>query len=195
MYKSTYIFAALVGVLLLRGAATATTYYVATNGSDSWPGTSSQPWATIQYAVDTISDGDTIIVKSGTYVGCRIENSGSSSAPKTLKSETQYGAVLNNKSSRAKHNGILEVELYDNTISYWVIDGFEVDGVSKTYRCIDARVTDHITVKNCKTHDAYMTGIMTAFCDNILVENNVSYSNGEHGQLSRFRTRTARRAA
>ena len=61
-------------VWFAAGSALATTYYVATDGSDSDPGTESQPWATLQHAVDTIAAGDTIIVKSGTYIGCRIRS-------------------------------------------------------------------------------------------------------------------------
>lgn len=42
-------------------------FYVATNGSDSNPGTESQPFQHIQKAIDIASHGDTIFVKSGTY--------------------------------------------------------------------------------------------------------------------------------
>jgi hypothetical protein len=43
------------------------TYYVATTGNDTNPGTQSQPWRTIQHAADTAQAGDTVIVKAGTY--------------------------------------------------------------------------------------------------------------------------------
>jgi parallel beta-helix repeat protein len=46
---------------------TTNTYYVATSGSDSDPGTITQPWATIQHALDTATVGDTIMVRGGTY--------------------------------------------------------------------------------------------------------------------------------
>jgi len=42
-------------------------YYVAKNGSDSNPGSESQPWLTIQKAADTMVAGDTVYVKAGTY--------------------------------------------------------------------------------------------------------------------------------
>ena len=45
----------------------ASTYYVATTGSDSGAGTELEPWLTISYAVSKASDGDTIIVAAGTY--------------------------------------------------------------------------------------------------------------------------------
>ena len=42
-------------------------YADGTNGNDSWAGTSECPTVTIQRAVDLASQGDTIIVRSGTY--------------------------------------------------------------------------------------------------------------------------------
>ncbi|MHC4713164.1 MAG: putative Ig domain-containing protein, partial [Planctomycetota bacterium] len=162
-------------------AASAATYYVATDGSDNDDGSQANPWATLQHAVDTIAAGDTILVEPGTYDGCRIETSGAVGSPKTLKAETAGTVVLDAPSSAAEHNGILEIEKYGSTISYWVIDGFEVDGQSGTYRCIDLRDTDHITVKNNEVHDAFLTGVFTGFSDYVLMENNESYDNFEHG--------------
>src|SRR5690606_22517983 len=52
------------------------TYYVATNGNNGNSGSAAAPWLTLQYAVDQIAPGDTILVQSGTYVGMRIEQSG-----------------------------------------------------------------------------------------------------------------------
>lgn len=42
-------------------------YYVATTGSNGNPGTESQPWGTIDYAVRQLSEGDTLLVRGGTY--------------------------------------------------------------------------------------------------------------------------------
>ncbi len=42
-------------------------YYVATNGSDSNPGTIDQPWKTIQKAADTLVAGATVYIRGGTY--------------------------------------------------------------------------------------------------------------------------------
>ena len=48
-------------------AAAGNTYYVATTGSDSNPGTLAQPWLTIQHAAEIATAGDTINIESGTY--------------------------------------------------------------------------------------------------------------------------------
>jgi hypothetical protein len=176
-------------LLIAAAAASGATYYVAAAGaSDANPGSLALPWATIQHAVDTIANGDTILVKPGTYVGCRIELPGVSGGIKTLKAETPGTVTLNAPAAgRAKHNGILEVETWDlPSVDYWVVDGFVVDGAN-TYRCIDTRVTNHVTVRNCVAHNArasvsaVSTGIFAAFCDYTLIENCTSYSNSEHG--------------
>lgn len=43
------------------------TYYIATNGSDSNPGTFSQPWASFAHAVSEVQPGDTVKVRGGVY--------------------------------------------------------------------------------------------------------------------------------
>ena len=69
MYKSLNCILACVAfaVTLSVEAANATVYYVATTGSDSNPGTNSQPLRTIKEGVKRLSAGDTLYVKSGTY--------------------------------------------------------------------------------------------------------------------------------
>jgi len=54
--------------LLVCGAASANTYYVATSGNDTNPGTSlEKPFATIQRAATAMTAGDTCLIGTGTY--------------------------------------------------------------------------------------------------------------------------------
>jgi parallel beta-helix repeat protein len=54
--------------LCLAASATATDYYVATNGNDSNNGTSlSTPFLTIQEGVDALGPGDRLLIRAGTY--------------------------------------------------------------------------------------------------------------------------------
>lgn len=164
----------------------ATDYYVATTGDDADPGSSSEPWATLQYAVETISAGDTILVKPGTYAGCRIELSGTAVNPKTIKAETAGTVLLNSLSAEARHSGVLEVENYSASVEYWTIEGFECDGNSGSYRPIDVRNAEgqensHITIRDCVAYDGVSTGIFNAFTNYALIEDCTSYDNGEHG--------------
>jgi Concanavalin A-like lectin/glucanases superfamily/Right handed beta helix region len=101
----------LASVLTLFGqSASAATYYVATNGNDSNPGTSAAPFQTLQKAANTAVAGDTVIVQNGTYGHVNsvtggdnsgtsaspvvLYNSGNSSAPITFKAANKWGAVL-----------------------------------------------------------------------------------------------------
>lgn len=60
---SVYSFAA----FDLNPTVTSPVYYVATNGNDSYPGTQSLPFATIQQAANVVTPGATVHVGSGTY--------------------------------------------------------------------------------------------------------------------------------
>ncbi len=66
-------------ILIISRTTSATTYYVAKNGSNSNPGTESQPWKTIANANSTLVPGDTVYIKAGIYnEQIRPTNNGSS---------------------------------------------------------------------------------------------------------------------
>lgn len=165
--------------LLMAGTVSANTYYVATTGFDSNAGSQALPWLTIQHAVDTIASGDTIIVQPGSYAGCRIGNSGTSGAVRTLKASAPGTVVINSLSPANRHQSLIEVENFSATVRYWVIDGFECSGAQRYG--IDLRDTDFVTVQNCVVHNSAVTGIFLAFGYHPLIQNNESYMNGEHG--------------
>ena len=168
------------GTLVVSASGTlATTYHVSTSGSDSGTGSQSQPWRTLQHAVDTIAPGDTIIVEPGSYAGCRIGRSGTASAVCTLKAASPGSVVINSLAPTNRHGSLIEVENFDVTVRYWVIDGFELAGGTRSG--VDLRDTDFITIQNCIVHNSGRTGIFMAFCYHPLIQNNESYSNGEHG--------------
>lgn len=166
-------------LILLTPLGQATTYYVATQGHDSNPGTQSAPWATLQHAVDTISPGDTILVASGTYAGCRIGLPGGDKAPKTLEAAAGAQVLINKPGPNNKHNSIIEVENFSLTVTDWVVAGFEVANSPKYG--IDVRVTDRVTIQNNHVHNSALTGIFTAFSNYVLIQGNESDHNSEHG--------------
>ena len=178
--KALRFLISLVGAALaFSGTASASTYYVSTSGQDSNPGTAATPFRTIQHAADVVSAGDTIIVRPGSYAGCRIGRSGTAGAACTLQAESQGTAVINSPSPANRHSSLIEIENFDAAVSYWVVDGFEVSGSPKYG--VDLRNTDHVTVRNCKVHGSAVTGIFLAFSYHPLIQNNESYTNGEHG--------------
>ncbi|MEW6212237.1 MAG: PKD domain-containing protein [Acidobacteriota bacterium] len=174
-----YLIISLSAVFFLSVTASANTYYVSTAGNNNNPGTEALPWQTIQYAVDHISAGDTILVASGAYAGCRIGRSGTPTAPCTLKAATGAAVLINSLSPANRHQSLIEIENFDGVVSYWIIDGFEVANGARYG--IDLRFTDHVTVQNCRAHGSRLTGIFLAFCYYPVIENNESFSNGEHG--------------
>ena len=76
--------------------ANATAYYVATNGSDSFPGTNvSAPFQTIQQAASVAVAGDTCCVRAGVYHETLIPlNSGTSNAPITFEAYSNEVVTL-----------------------------------------------------------------------------------------------------
>jgi hypothetical protein len=100
----------LTSVLTLFGqCASAATYYVATTGSDSNPGTQSAPFRHLSKAALTASQpGDTVIVMDGTYdnEGAVAPNivvilyySGTAGNPITFRSQNRGGAILDSMNS------------------------------------------------------------------------------------------------
>lgn len=117
----------LLATLLLSSpqAAAINTYYLATNGSDSNPGSSSQPWATFGKAWTVLAPGDTLIVKSGRYYSSiNPPISGAPGSPITIKSEVDGGAVIDGGGTRV---GISIYTTPPNTIHHIVVEGFRVE--------------------------------------------------------------------
>jgi len=174
----------IVVTLSLGGPASAATYYVATNGNDLASGSSSAPWLTLQHAVETIAPGDTILVRSGSYAGCRIRNSGTSSAPKTLARDVGATVLINVPGPQNGHSSLIEIENGSGSeVTDWIVDGFEV--ANSPHHGIDIRITNRITIRNCYVHNSAPsgtgTGIFLAFSAHPTIEGNESAFNTEHG--------------
>jgi hypothetical protein len=109
-------------------SAQAADYYVSTQGSDSNPGTSAQPFRTITRAYGLATPGSTIIVLPGVYTdytinwGLRLGRSGTAASPIILKSQVRGGAVIDGQNAGDRHVGIY---LDGN---YNIVDGFEIRG-------------------------------------------------------------------
>ncbi|WP_437528507.1 right-handed parallel beta-helix repeat-containing protein [Sorangium sp. So ce726] len=177
--KPTILLLALTTAFLVQRGALAATYYVDCGiGDDDGEGDADDPWQTLQFAVDNIDDGDTIIVRPGLCEGCRIGESGAPGAGrKTLRAEP--GVTIEEPGNDNAHGSHIEVELFGGTVSHWIIEGFELANAERSGA--DLRGTSDITVRYCYVHDSGQTGIFTAFSDDAVIEHNESAFNGEHG--------------
>jgi Protein of unknown function (DUF1565) len=93
----------LILLVLFNPVAWSTTYYVATTGSDSNPGTSASPFLTIEKGAQVVAAGDTVIIQDGTYnVSCSstsnnavdLVTAGTALAPITFKGAHYHQAIL-----------------------------------------------------------------------------------------------------
>jgi len=115
-------------LIMLLGLARAesATLYVSTQGSDSYPGTASQPFRTITHAYSLAGPGTTILVAPGTYTdyssgwGLHLGASGTASSPIILRSQTPGAAVIDGLNASDRN-----VALFMDG-SYNIVDGFEI---------------------------------------------------------------------
>jgi len=189
-------------LFFLLGTMTAqsATYYVATTGSDSNPGTSTSPWRNPQKCAGSpMKAGDTCIVRSGTYTAPSGKNivvyvsgssaAGTSSLPITIKSEKPQGAVITIPSTTMGAN----VGFYV-TRSYYVIEGFDITGGAISYNTVGftgvsiqptatgltvrSNAFHHIGRTVCSNSPYSMSGIYNASNSGSVIEENRFYSIG-----------------
>jgi len=151
-----------------------TTYYVSETGNNNSNGLSPQTaFATLQYAADLVSAGDSVLVLAGNYVGFDIRTDGNQNSPIVFK------AIENNVLIDERNSTTPDGINIENT-SWIIIDGFEV--ADQPRAGIRAAVSDFIIVRNNYCHNNQRWGIFTGFTDDLTIENNTcSYSTDEHG--------------
>jgi hypothetical protein len=160
------------------GTAHAATYYVATTGDNSNPGTEDKPFLTIAYAVHTMVPGDTTYVRGGTYnePGVRFRRSGTSTAPIQLLNYPNESPVLSCTAQNLEANSFLFYNsLGLNVAIGWIrLEGFEVknchDGI-KMYNLHDS------TIRRNWIHDNINQGIL-GNGTRVLIDRNVINHNG-----------------
>jgi hypothetical protein len=103
------------------------TYYVSHDGDDANPGTSEQPWGTIQKALDTLLPGERVVVGGGTYVEDLVmSRSGTPDAPITIAAEAGETAVL----QPAAREGDTYAIRFAEEASYVRLQGFVIEGAT-----------------------------------------------------------------
>jgi parallel beta-helix repeat protein len=162
---------------LLAATAHADTFYVAPPpaGNNANPGTLALPWATLQHAADRVEPGDTVLVRAGNYAGAEFTTSGTAGAPIVLAAYPgETPQVVSDISAQRPHGINLE------GASYMTVQGFRVDG--RTRAGIRAVLCDHVTIRDNQLDANGYWGILTGYCDDLLIENNVATNSAvEHG--------------
>lgn len=168
----------LVSILLPTAAAHAAVYYVATTGHDSNPGSKSQPWRTVAYAVSTMVAGDTTYVMDGTYNEgvIRFKRSGTQAASIKLLNYPEHTPKIVFNDPDAIHRILIEHSSGHNFPMGWItIEGLELtnghDGI-KWHNLHDSTIQ-----QNWIHHNKFM-GILGIGGTRIRIDRNRINQNG-----------------
>ena len=120
----------LASVLLSTIEVHATTYYVATSGNNTNPGTEDRPWRTIGKAVDTMVPGDTTYVRGGIYnteTTIRFRKSGTATASIKLLNYPGESPVIDWVDNQIDDTVFIHHGSGQNVaIGYILLEGFEI---------------------------------------------------------------------
>lgn len=157
----------------LAGAATV---YVAPppTGDDDHPGTLALPWATLQYAAEQLAPGDILEVRAGRYAGFHLNTSGTAIDPIIIRNFPDETPIVD------QDNPITADGINLEAASFVIVEGFRVEAATRAG--IRAVLCDHVTLRGNESVDNGRWGILTGFCDDLLIEHNTtSGSLDEHG--------------
>ncbi len=131
-------------------ATTGNTYYVATSGSDNPSGgTETTPWRTIQYGLNRIGSGDTLVIRGGTYT----ENLATVSSGTSLNSINMraYGSGGNYENVIISGSLTINQDYYD--ISHLKITSSSSSGILIT------NTAEHIAIHDSEVYGNSGDGI------------------------------------
>jgi hypothetical protein len=158
-------------------------FYVSPAGSDTNPGTESQPWRTIQHAAETLQAGETVLIRAGEYSEwVRPQQSGAEGKPITYAAYPDEIVTLNGA----------EIELPAHTprmprpphpTHNWV--GAHIGHPTAFGGLFQIEGRSHIIVKGLRIINAGPhrdnAGILVKDSDNIRIEGNVTYNTVSSG--------------
>jgi parallel beta-helix repeat protein len=167
------IFASVLIILLTVTNVYAADYYVSKSGSDSNPGTEAQPWKTIQKAANTLTAGDTVYIKAGTYKErVIVQNSGTAGNYITYTAYSNDTVVIDGSGINLPYDwgGLVDI----SGKSYIKISGLQVKnaGPNDNNQGILVDNCNYITIENNYTYNTTSSGIGVWNSDNIIIDNN-----------------------
>lgn len=162
------------------------TWYVAYDGDDSYNGTITHPFQTIQKAINASSNGSgTIIVREGTYTYQRdpwpwenkiwVNRSGTADGYFTIRNYTGETVILNATLVNGEYNDAL---FHLENVSYLRISGFIINHSGGGGICL-IYGNDHILIDNCTISHSDSFAIRSSQLgqENLTIENNTFYDN------------------
>ena len=161
----------------------ATTFHVATTGSDANNGSAGAPWLTIGKCVSAMQGGDTCLVHAGTYAESTLYlPNGTSGAPTTLQANPGDTVTIN---SPSRTNDCMIC--FHLGAQWQVVDGFILDGLAITKFIVntdDNSKSDfhHLTIQNCEMRNSLYSGMLISG-DNWKVLGNNIHHNGTDATL------------
>jgi parallel beta-helix repeat protein len=143
-------------LFFVLGAATAqaTTYYVATTGNDSNPGTLEQPFRSILKGASVLKPGDTTMVRAGTYTesipwSFNFPSGTSWSSAVTLAAYP--GETVTMKGS---------IDIGGEPRSYIIIDRLIIDAINTAGDAVAINQgSHHVRFQNCEIKNSYVNGV------------------------------------
>jgi len=167
------IFVSLLIILLTVTSGYGADYYVSKSGSDSNPGTVSQPWLTIQKAANTLQAGDTVYIKAGTYhEQVKPKNSGTAGNYITYTAYGNDAVIIDGTGVTLPWS--FDGLVYVSEVSYIKISGLRVQNVGPGDNHAGILLEDcsYITIKNNYTYNTTSSGIGVWDCSNIIIDGN-----------------------
>ncbi len=173
-----FLFVSLAGMVPV---STATEYYVRPppQGSDAWPGTSAQPFATVERGLQAVQPGDTLYIGEGIYYEGEFypETNASPDQPITIRNVPGENPVLDGELYRVQFVELIELDGY--VFEGLTIRNYYDIGIS----CVH---TGYVTVRRCVCHGNGSAGIAMNYASyphapydaHMVVEDNVCYENG-----------------
>jgi parallel beta-helix repeat protein len=168
-------------------------FYVAPNGKNENPGSEALPWLTINKAAQTLTPGQTVLVKNGTYAeSIYINRSGAPGKPITFKA---FPGAAPKIEVRTKDVGGITIQ----GASYINLDGFFLEytapgAAQANGEQIDdgialndgpgAVLTHHVNITNNKVRGFPGGGIGTVLTDYIRIEGNTVWENAFYSKYN-----------
>ena len=159
--------------------AGARVFYVSVSGSDSNPGSQSQPWRSIQKAAKSLVAGDTVYVRGGVYnESVRISNSGTQSQPIRFLAYPGETPVIdgNNYQLPTVYWGVL-LEISGNYIQ---VSGLEIRYSNWMGVVLSGQ---HDLASNMNVHHSRETGMLVSG-DYGIVENSRVWQNANRNETN-----------